>query len=135
MATSTIKLKQSSGTQIRSKHTLFLMMMRLSAKHKLHVLAPGLYDWYFFNICQLPVSVYFILPLLSLHTSLNNSVDVSQASFLKLWQCTVEQIEEVAPFYDIYLNYESYFLYKIIQGSHIVISDQRGINVILLSGM
>ena len=50
-----------------------------------------------FANCQ--VNVYFILPLMSLHTSLNNSVDVSYASFLKLWQCTVQQIKEVAPYY------------------------------------
>ena len=53
----------------------FLTMMSFSVMHKLHVLAPGLYDWRFVNICK--SMVYSILRLLSLHTSLDKSVDVS----------------------------------------------------------
>ena len=60
------------------------MIKSFSVRHKLHVFAPGLYDWHFVSICQL--IVYFISALLSLHMSFDISVEVSWASFLKLWQ-------------------------------------------------
>ena len=59
-----------------------LMVKSFSVKHKLHVLAPGLYDWHFVSICQF--IVYFILALLSLHMCFDNSVEVLWASFLHL---------------------------------------------------
>ena len=51
------------------------MIKSFSVRHKLHVLALGLYDWHFVSICQL--IVYFISALLSLHMSFDNSVEVS----------------------------------------------------------
>ena len=49
------------------------MIESFSVRHKLHVLAPGLYDWHFVSICQL--TVYFISALLSF----DNSVKVLKA--------------------------------------------------------
>ena len=51
------------------------MIKSFSVRHKLHILAPGLYDCHFVSIFQL--IVYFISALLSLHMSFGNSVEVN----------------------------------------------------------
>ena len=67
--------------QFETSYVLLLMDVRLLmiksffVRHKLHVLAPGLYDWHFVSICQL--IMYYISAPLSLHMSFDNSDEVS----------------------------------------------------------